>query len=291
MESITGTSLLGVKKNTEGLWIIVQAPTSSMTIPTTASLFAPGCLCINIGDGLVYRNGGSTASPSWTDVDGTISGNLIVSGTSTLSGAVTVGIDGTGHDVLFYSATASNSWLWDESADKVVQTFVSASTSTVEPHTITSTLSGVGVTGGRFKHALTINAAAGAYTNAIKGDVTYGASGKTTGLGSSVLAEMTLSAGTADGNYALFEGEINLGAGALTGTATSLIYLSVNQTGGNTAFDDSGYVLNLQGLTAAASDCFRTGLTAATINAATTAAIRIKIGATEYFIPLATATA
>lgn len=33
---------------------------------------------------------------------------------------ITVGVDGTGHDVLFYSATAGKKFLWDESADKLI---------------------------------------------------------------------------------------------------------------------------------------------------------------------------
>ena len=35
---------------------------------------------------------------------------------------VIVGSDGTGYDVLFYSATAGKSWLWDESADRMIVT-------------------------------------------------------------------------------------------------------------------------------------------------------------------------
>ena len=54
--------------------------------------------------------------------------------------------------------------------------------------------------------------------------------------------------------------------------------------------DDSGYLMHIDGLTAGAAHLFRTGLTAATVNAATTAALRVRIGGTEYFIPLATAT-
>lgn len=69
MESISGTSLLGVKKNTNGLWIIVQAPTASMTLPTTANIFAAGCICINVGDATTYTNGGTSASPSWQNVN------------------------------------------------------------------------------------------------------------------------------------------------------------------------------------------------------------------------------
>ena len=56
-------------------------------------------------------------------------------------------------------------------------------------------------------------------------------------------------------------------------------------------FDASGNLMSVNGLTAGASNVFRTGLTAATINAATTAALRIKVDGVDYFIPLATATA
>lgn len=69
MYSISGTSLLGVTKNTSGLWILIQAPTSGMTLDTTASRYAPGCICVNVGDGKTYKNNGTTASPSWQDVD------------------------------------------------------------------------------------------------------------------------------------------------------------------------------------------------------------------------------
>ena len=271
---------------------------SADTAFLTCTVDVDGTVTVGVDDtGYDVKFFGATTGKSWLWDES--ADKMIVTGASDLlgntqqTGTLTVGVDGTGHDVTFYSATASNSWLWDESADKVVQTFNSASTdggTSVEPYTITSTMTGIGGVGGRFKSQLNTNVALGAWSNAIKGEVVYGATGKTTGLGSAVLAEITLSAGTADGTYAPFEAELNLGAGALTGTATSLMYLSVNQTGGNTAFDDSGFLMNIAGLTAAATDCFRTGLTAATINAATTAALRIKVGADTYYIPLATAT-
>ena len=215
---------------------------------------------------------------------------VFLTATVDIDGTVTVGVDDTGYDVKFFGDTASNSFLWDTSADKVVQTFTSASTSAVEPYTLTSTLSGTGVTGGRFKHALTINGAAGSFTNAIKGDVTYGASGKTTGLGSAVLAEMTLSAGTSDGTYSPLEVELNVPSGASLGTQTSMAYLGV-QGADVATFDASGNLMSVNGLTAGGTNVFRTGLTAATVNAATTAALRIKVDGVDYFIPLATATA
>ena len=39
---------------------------------------------------------------------------------STFSGAITVGVDDTGHDVKLFGATSGSYWLWDESADGVV---------------------------------------------------------------------------------------------------------------------------------------------------------------------------
>jgi len=69
MFSITGTTMLGVTKNEAGLYILVQAPTSGMTLDVTADRYAPGCMCINVGSGVVYKNNGTTASPSWQNVD------------------------------------------------------------------------------------------------------------------------------------------------------------------------------------------------------------------------------
>jgi len=69
MESITGTTLLGITKNTDGLYVHIQAPTSAVTIDTTASRYAPGCICTNIGSGVVYRNAGTTATPVWSKME------------------------------------------------------------------------------------------------------------------------------------------------------------------------------------------------------------------------------
>jgi len=247
------------------------------TVNATSVFSAP--ITVGVNDtGHDVKFFGATAGKYWLWDESADS--MIVQGSSAFSGAIDVGVDGSGYDVKLYSATASNYWLWDESDDKVVQTFVSASTSTVEPYTITSTLSGVGVTGGRFKHALTINAAAGSYTNAIKGDVTYGASGSTSGLGSAVLAEMTLSAGTSTGTYAPFEAELNVPTGASLGTATSLMYLSVNGADKAT-FDTSGYLFSINGLSVASGKVFQVNTAAAA-----THALRIDIGGIDYFIML-----
>jgi hypothetical protein len=149
-----------------------------------------------------------------------------------------------------------------------------------EPVLFTTTMTGAGQVGGRVKCDLTINAAAGGWSNALKSNVTYGTSGRTNGLGSSACLEMTLSAGTTQGNYAPLEIELNLGSGAETGTCTSLMYLSVNGDDATT-FQAKGYIMNLQGLgSATATEVFDECTDGATH------ALRILIGSTPYYILL-----
>ncbi len=45
-----------------------------------------------------------------------------VNSTSTFSAPVIVGVDDTGYDVKLFGATSGKSWLWDESADKMIVT-------------------------------------------------------------------------------------------------------------------------------------------------------------------------
>lgn len=52
------------------------------TIPTTAGLFAPGCRLTNTSTGVVYKNTGTTASPSW-DTEDTIGTSEIADGAVT----------------------------------------------------------------------------------------------------------------------------------------------------------------------------------------------------------------
>lgn len=177
-------------------------------------------------------------------------------------------------------------------ADILTITASSGSTegsTSVEPFNHDVTMTGVGGVGGRAKFTMTTNVALGSWSNALKAEVTYGASGRTNGLGSAFVAEMTLSAGTSQGTYSLYEGELNMGAGALTGTLTSLYHASVNGAAAGT-FDDNGYVLNLQGLTAGTAHVFNSGATITNVNEFTHG-LRIRVGAADYYIPLVAAAA
>jgi len=72
MESITGTSLIGVRKGTDGYFIQVIAPTANMTIDTTAGRYAIGCEVLNVASGATYRNVGTVAAPVWEQETGSV---------------------------------------------------------------------------------------------------------------------------------------------------------------------------------------------------------------------------
>jgi len=92
-------------------------------------------------DGQVLTSGGAGAAVAWEDASGAVTAlnnatqselvtvgsttteldaeaNLTFTGSAlTCIGTITTGVDGTGHDVKFFGATASSHMLWDESAD------------------------------------------------------------------------------------------------------------------------------------------------------------------------------
>jgi len=62
----------------------------------------------------------TTVGSTTTELDA--EANLTFTGSAlTCIGTITVGVDNTGHDVKYFGATSGNYWLWDESADGVVQ--------------------------------------------------------------------------------------------------------------------------------------------------------------------------
>ena len=165
--------------------------------------------------------------------------------------------------------------------DLAIDTASTAASANVESVVVSTTMSGAGSVGGRAKFLTTINAVMGSYTNALKGEVVYGAAGRTTGLGSAVLAEMTLSAGTTAGNYAPLELELNAPTGAKTGTVTSFIHAST-QGDAVAEVDTNGVFFNLQGLTAGAGKMLVAGATLGTAYGG----LRVRVGNTNYWVPL-----
>jgi len=162
-----------------------------------------------------------------------------------------------------------------------ITTTNAATSGTYQPLVVDTTMTGAGADGGRSKFAMSTNVALGSFSNALKAEVTYGASGRTTGLGSAFVAEMTLSAGTSSGNYAPVEIELNAPASASTGTATAFMYIST-QGANVAAVDSNAFLFNLQGLTAGSGKLLTTGTTLASA----AATLKCKVGATTYYLPL-----
>lgn len=56
--------------------LIIQGSFASGTLPTDANIFAKGCVLVNTADGKVYTNGGTSASPSFQDVNDIATGEI-----------------------------------------------------------------------------------------------------------------------------------------------------------------------------------------------------------------------
>ena len=160
-------------------------------------------------------------------------------------------------------------------------TDTSTGAATFNASTTEVTMTGAGGVGGRTLFQLNADAALGSFTNALKANVVYGATGSTSGLGSAFVAELTLSAGTTTGTYAPLELELNAPTSASTGTRTSFIYASA-QGANVAAVDTNGVFFNLQGLTAGAGKMLVAGTTLGTAYGG----LRVRVGSANYWIPL-----
>jgi len=79
----------------------------------------------SIGDDLTVTDDVTVSGD--LDVDGTANLDAVdIDSTVAIAGALTVGVDGTGHDVIFYSDTAGDYLQWDESAEGLVITGTNA---------------------------------------------------------------------------------------------------------------------------------------------------------------------
>jgi len=179
------------------------------------------------------------------------------------------------------AVTASKAVVVDASK-MLAWTVSSATVGNVEPLSLTTTLTGPGATGGRAKFAMTTNVALGGWSNALKGIVTYGAAGKTAGMGSAVCGELVMSAGTVDGTYAPIESEVTLGAGAAIGSAASFFYGNV--TDDSATFNTNGYFMELGAGVVNTADGLFDEVTEQVVTAQ--ARLKVRIGGAVWYIPL-----
>lgn len=175
-------------------------------------------------------------------------------------------------------------------ASKIFEVYVTSSSTdasnSVEPFYMNTTMTGAGGVGGRAKFYMTTNVALGGWSNALKAEVVYGATGKTTGLGSAFVAEMTLSDGTTTGNYSPLEVELNVPSGGKTGTKTALGFFSVQGTDVAT-YRSNGklFTINGMGTASSATNVFHT---TGTVSA--THGLRCSIDGVDYDVLLKAST-
>ena len=171
-------------------------------------------------------------------------------------------------------------------------TCANTSTTNAEPFYVYSIMSGTNGYGGRSRFHTYKNVTGGTNNMALKAQMEFGSSGKTSGLATALCAELVMpnvDMGSG-GVYAVLELEYVAGgtslvtAGSLTGNRATFIYM--NSSGdSNGDFDDNGYFMNIDGLTADTGHL----LQASTTEANYAYSLRCNIGGTAMYLMLASA--
>jgi hypothetical protein len=167
--------------------------------------------------------------------------------TCSANGTVGLALTGTYTTTAIQLGTSGTPLTLTAHDDHIIDVYsTSGSTDTsnsVRPIYMKSTMTGASGVGGRAEFHMYTNVGLGGWSNALKGFAEYGASGSTSGLGSAICGELTLSAGTSSGTYAPIEAEINAGSGCSTGTATSFMYF--NGTDASGLLNDNGFLFEI----------------------------------------------
>ena len=118
--------------------LITSGRAQDSTFPTTAGRFAPGCTLLG-PNGVMYKNTGTTASPSWDSVD-SIATSEIAANAVTLAKLAT-GVTPS-HILKFFKlgSTITTTALVGAAVDDLVVTIVADGTVTVAPVTVADTL-------------------------------------------------------------------------------------------------------------------------------------------------------
>lgn len=151
---------------------------------------------------------------------------------------------------------------------------------------------------GRFYTDVKANIAGAHGVHASLGFLATAGSSETSGLGAAVrgtlhipnVASWAPTGTLAAGMFEVYNDGANSDPAGLTELSVLRLCNSGNATGAADV-DDDAFLLSLQGWTAGAAKMFATGLTAATVYGNLTASLKIKVGSTTYYIPLATAIA
>lgn len=291
------------------------------TVPTGGAGYAKGCLFVKTdaatGVKGLYENVGTTSAASFNLIGDVAASEITLAEGSLLVGnasGVGAALDASGDakiivgngttvtsvavsgDVTITNAglvklalgTSGTPLAHTSETDKAYSVYTTTNSTSAgtsyEPVLFSTELTGAGQVGGRVRAYMKTNVVLGGWANAFKAEVDFQTNGAVTGLGSALVAEMTMPGSTpSGGNYGVIEAELNCPASFDAGSlvALSFAYLSV-QGATVTEMDDHGTLLNIQGLTAGDGSLLQTGNTLA--NAAAT--LKVKVGSTIYYLPL-----
>lgn len=156
-------------------------------------------------------------------------------------------------------------------------------------------LTGAGGGGECLRAFTSVQDVAGATAHGAHISLNFGTSGKLTGQG--VAGRFTLhmpstALPASNVTYAALQAEIWSDAATSDPAGNLLSAIRVLNAGNATGMadvDDDCALMELIGWTAGSGNMLETGLTAATVNAACTVALRIRIAGTNYWLPVATA--
>ena len=130
-----GTSLVAITDGDAGTTFAIKVSTDSSST-TTGSIHTDG------GVGIAKKLYVGTD----LDVNGTTNLDAVdIDGSVQLDGTLTVGTDGSGQDVTFYSATAGDNFTWDSSEEKLIITGTSGAVA-LDIHTGKATFGDAGTT-------------------------------------------------------------------------------------------------------------------------------------------------
>lgn len=156
-------------------------------------------------------------------------------------------------------------------------------------------ITGAGGGGEAARIFTTVSNVAAATAHGAHISLSFGTSGTVTGQGIAVRATLHIPSTALASNVTMSAVQAEIYSDAATsdpGGSTILSFFRVVNGGNATGMadvDDDAVLFDIQGLTAGAAKLLATSLTAATVNAATTASLKCRVGSTTYYLPLATA--
>lgn len=161
----------------------------------------------------------------------------------------------------------------------------SATSGTISSFSAPLVVSGVGasVDGGNFN--VTTAVALGTYANALNAKLDFGSAGRVTGLGAPMCAELDLGAGCTQGTYSVFEAELIMPTGAVTGTQTSFMIMDLSGAAAAT-FDTSGGIFSINGVTAGTTKAVASNGSIGNVNEITHG-LRVFINGAAYYLLMA----